>query len=390
MKLWYLVVLMPLCGACSSSDSVGGGAMCAEPAESPGTWAAMALPPPNVGALKPAFAWTGNELIVWGGLGLHTENGGCVPCNGGGAYDPTTNSWRALSLVGAPTPRDWTRGVWTGSEFITWGGLPKHSPNATDADKIGGIYNLARGEWKNISTDGQPGWRWQHVFEWSGREVLVWGGVDLDNHLLCDGGRFDPIQNAWLPMNLDGAPAGCLEPARVWTGYELLVWGGGNSEPGEPSDEKGANTGAAYNPETDSWRPISNVGAPSGRFNPASIWTGEEMIVYGGNAGVDARAYNPTTDRWRSLNLLGAPGLHTRGDAVWTGSEMILWGHSDCDVGGRYDLASDTWQPFSSKGALTARAYQSLIWTGDTMIVYGGTVGTHFTRDTNSGALYTP
>jgi hypothetical protein len=114
------------------------------------------------------------------------------------------------------------------------------------------------------------------------------------------------------------------------------------------------------------------------------------MIVYGGNAGVDARAYNPVTDRWRSLSLKGAPGVHTRGDAVWTGSEMILYGNSNCDVGGRYDLASDTWKPFTSKGALAARTMQTLVWTGEAMIVYGGAVGTHHSRDTNSGAMYVP
>jgi len=69
---------------------------------------------------------------------------------------------------------------------------------------------------------------------------------------------------------------------------------------------------------------------------------------------------------------------------------MILLGNSNCDVGGRYDLASDTWKPFSSKGALSARSMQTLVWAGDSMIVYGGTVGTHRSRDTNSGAIYVP
>ncbi|HKO53541.1 MAG TPA: hypothetical protein VJV79_37790 [Polyangiaceae bacterium] len=188
-------------------------------------------------------------------------------------------------------------------------------------------------------------------------------------------------------MSLHGAPTGCLEPASVWTGHELLVWGGGTID---SSPDGVTNTGAAYNPETDTWRPISNQGAPSARHKPATVWTGEEMIVYGGNAGVDARAYNPATDRWRSLSLRGAPGVHTRGDAVWTGSEVIVWGNSNCGVGGRYDLASDTWKPFSSKGALTARTMQTLVWTGEAMIVYGGAVGTHLARDTNSGAMYVP
>lgn len=150
------------------------------------------------------------------------------------------------------------------------------------------------------------------------------------------------------------------------------------------------NTGAAYSPETDSWRPISKVGAPSPRHSPATVWTGEELIVYGGNAGVDARAYNPVTDSWRKLSLKGAPGLHTRGDAVWTGTEMLLWGRTDCDVGRRYDLAADTWKAFSSQRVPLPRSSQSLVWTGDALLIYGGTIGTEFSLDTNSGALYTP
>jgi hypothetical protein len=339
-----------------------------------------------VGAITPAFAWTGSKLMVWGGAGYHTETSSCVPCGGGGVYDPKSNSWGALTSIGAPIARDWTAGVWTGKYFMTWGGMPAFPHQLSVLDQTGGMYDLAGDSWLDVSSIGQPAWRWQHIFEWTGREVLVWGGTNAGNDRLCDGGRFDPVRNAWKPISTDGAPIGCLRPASVWTGQELLVWGG--TKRGEPPET--TNTGAAYNPDTDSWRPISNQGAPSARHKPATVWTGEEMIVYGGNAGVDARAYNPATDRWRSLSLKGAPGEYSRGDAIWTGSEMILWGNSNCGVGGRYDLASDTWKPFSSKGALSARTMQTLVWTGEAMIVYGGTVGTHHSRDTNSGAMYVP
>jgi hypothetical protein len=115
------------------------------------------------------------------------------------------------------------------------------------------------------------------------------------------------------------------------------------------------------------------------------------MLVYGGDGGVDARAYDPVADHWRSLSVKGAPGSHSAGEAVWTGSEMILWGgRPDCDVGGRYDPTSDTWQPFSSNGVLTPREYQSMVWTGDSMLIYGGTLGTEFQQDTNTGAQYVP
>ena len=360
--------------------------MCAEPAEPLGGWQAMALPPANVGAIEPVFAWTGQELIVWGGIGLHSENGGCVPCNGGAAYDPHSDTWRPLSSLSAPTPRDWTAGVWTGTSFITWGGLPGTPLRITPADQVGGSYDLSKDSWQSIPTVGQPEWRFQHVLAWSGSLVLVWGGAAPDNTPLCDGGRFDPAGNAWQAMSLVGAPPGCIEPASVWTGSELLVWGG------EEADRMTlSSAGAAYNPATDSWRPISSVGAPTARVHPAVVWTGKEMIVYGGNAGVDARAYDPTKDRWRSLSLRGNPGLYTGGDAVWTGSEMILWGRSDCDAGGRYDVASDTWRSFTSKGVLQARTDQSLVWTGDTMLAFGGTVGHDLAeRDTNTGAQYKP
>jgi N-acetylneuraminic acid mutarotase len=370
---------------CGASRHAGGGEMCAEPAESLGSWQAMALPPANVGALEPAFAWTGQELLVWGGIGLHTENGGCVPCNGGAAYDPRTDTWRAWSSVNAPTPRDWTAGVWTGETFITWGGLPGNPQGITLADQVGGSYDLAKDSWQSLSTAGQPKWRFLHTLAWSGSLVLVWGGSAPDNTRLCDGGRFDPVQNTWQSMSLEGAPAGCAEPASVWTGSELVVWGG------EEADGLTiANTGAAYNPVTDSWRPISAVGAPTARAHPAVVWTGQEMVVYGGNAGVDARAYDPQADRWRSLSLRGAPGLHGSGDAVWTGTEMLLWGATDCDVGGRYNLASNSWQSFSSKGALLPRSDQTMLWTGNALLIYGGSVGTDLQQDTNSGAQYTP
>ncbi len=346
----------------------------------------MALPPANVGALEPAFAWTGSELLVWGGIGLHSENGGCVPCNGGGAYDPKSNSWRALSSLSAPTARERAAGVWTGHAFITWGGLPSITQAVTSQDAVGGIYDLAKDSWSALPITGQPAWRFQHELVWTGQRVLLWGGVTRDNIHLCDGGSFDPKLGQWSTMNLSGAPSGCVRPATAWTGSEWLVWGGEMAG----TSEEVTNTGAAYDPEADTWRTMSNIGAPSARTAPATVWTGQELIVYGGNAGVDARAYNPTTDTWRPLSLVGAPGLHTHGDAVWTGAELILWGRSDCSVGGRYDLASDSWQPFSSQGALSARSEQTLAWTGTQLLVYGGTVGTHFTHDTNSGARYSP
>jgi hypothetical protein len=55
-------------------------------------------------------------MIVWGGLrGMNL--------NDGGGYDPAVNAWRALGLTGAPIGRDYYTAVWTGREMIIWGGI---------------------------------------------------------------------------------------------------------------------------------------------------------------------------------------------------------------------------------------------------------------------------
>ena len=62
--------------------------------------------------------------------------------------------------------------------------------------------------------------------------------------------------------------------------------------------------------------------------------------------------------------------------AVWTGSEMIIWGgeanNSLLNTGGRYDPATDTWTFTNSSGAPTARTDHTAVWTGTEMVVWGG------------------
>ena len=56
----------------------------------------------------------------------------------------------------------------------------------------------------------------------------------------------------------------------------MIVWGGWLTR-WPPID-----TGARYDPATDSWTPISIVGAPSPRRSHSAVWTGQQMIVWGG------------------------------------------------------------------------------------------------------------
>ena len=82
-------------------------------------------------------------------------------------------------------------------------------------------------------------------------------------------------------------------------------------------------------------------------------------------------------DTWASISTTGAPFRRFGHTAVWTGSEMIIWGGGGSGIqntGGRYNLATDTWSTTSTTGAPSARYYHSAVWTGSEMIVWGGDV----------------
>jgi hypothetical protein len=124
----------------------------------------------------------------------------------------------------------------------------------------------------------------------------------------------------------------------VWTGSQMIVWGGYNG----PS----LNTGGRYNPTTDSWTATSTTSAPDARENHTAAWTGSQMIVWGGFNGAIGNfntggRYNPSTDSWTATSTTGAPAARASHTAVWTGSEVTIWGGLGSgnvllNTGGRY------------------------------------------------------
>src|SRR5438445_8308331 len=103
--------------------------------------------------------------------------------------------------------------------------------------------------------------------------MIVWGVVDLSGYFNT-GGRYHPTTDSWTATSTTNAPAGREIHTAVWTGSEMIVWGGYNG-----SD---LNTGGRYNPGTDSWVATSTFNAPAARDSHTAVWTGSEMIVWGG------------------------------------------------------------------------------------------------------------
>src|SRR2546429_4889717 len=110
--------------------------------------------------------------------------------------------------------------------------------------------------------------------------MIVWGGIGIGSYLNT-GGRYCAqapslcTDDTWTPTSLTNAPAGRTYHTAVWTGSEMIVWGG--------VDVSGFfNTGGRYHPTTDSWIATSTTNAPAGREIHTSAWPGNERIVWGG------------------------------------------------------------------------------------------------------------
>ena len=192
--------------------------------------------------------------------------------------------------------------------------------------------------------------------------------------------------DTWTPTSLTGAPAGRTGHTTVWTGSEMIVWGGSDGF-------DFLNTGGRYNPSSDSWTATSTTDVPDGRYLHTAVWSGSEMIVWGGFGGGDMNTggrYNPSTDSWTATSTASAPDARDSHTAVWSSSEMIVWGGFNngnyLNTGGRYNPTTDGWAATSTTNAPTAREFHTAVWTGTEMIIWGGFNNGVF----NTGGRYNP
>jgi N-acetylneuraminic acid mutarotase len=332
----------------------------------------------------PSARWS--HTAVWTGSEMIVWGGynDSSAFNSGARYNPVTDTWLPTSNIGEPSARSAHTAVWTGSEMIVWGG--SNGPNQINTSAR---YNPATGTWTPISNIGAPSARFFHTAVWTGSEMIVWGGINSVSSLGVSntGARYNPVTGVWAPISNIGAPSARFRHTAVWTGSEMIVWGGYN-------DSSAFNSGARYNPVTDTWLPTSNLGAPSASSAHTAVWIGSEMIVWGANNNFNSLGtrYNPTTDTWLPVSHSGAPSALHGHTTVWTGSKMIAWGGNSISdaLGARYNPVTDTWIPISNIGAPSARYEHTAVWTGSEMIVWGGASNDAGNNRLNTGGRFRP
>jgi N-acetylneuraminic acid mutarotase len=110
--------------------------------------------------------------------------------------------------------------------------------------------------------------------------MLIWGGEESGGVETNTGGQYDPATDSWTPLSAIGAPSGRAQHTAVWTGLRMVVWGGDRDGSGNVTD-----SGGQYDPATDSWSDLSTAGAPTARQYHTALWMASRMVVWGGATG---------------------------------------------------------------------------------------------------------
>jgi N-acetylneuraminic acid mutarotase len=182
----------------------------------------------------------------------------------------------------------------------------------------------------------------------------------------------------------EAKPEGCLgafEPrashAAVWSGQELLIYGGtSGADVVEP-----LGTGFAYDPAIDSWRDTSP--SPVGISwwpDLNAFWTDDRLVV----AGVvrDGQTYthhlltyHRETDIWEIASF--PEEREQAGAVVWTGEELLSVGgdhNAPDDTAWSYQPESERWRQLPDPPIEPVEELRG-VWAGDEAIFFGGYAG---------------
>ena len=307
-----------------------------------GAWGRIA-PGPLAGRAGASATWTGDDVLVWGGVGLRAYDDGAL-------YDVAEDRWRVAG--GGPSPRYGHAAVWDGDEVVVAGGRAvaggeRPQPGARLRDAA--AYNPATDRWRRlpslpfvsgahrlfasggrlyaISQRAQPRpvavldagssmWRLLPAVDWSADGDGIAGAVHDGALLLWPAGRGDAVAldlstlqwstvpHAGSATPLRDCPCGLLGGAMATGSTDIVAydtqnqrWWRHDVSPVRPS-YAGGPAGLLYLVQTamtrvverDTGTTLSTPSPPESLgFQPAAVWAGDRLFLWGGVSGVRRR-----------------------------------------------------------------------------------------------------
>lgn len=354
------------------------------------------FPNPDVSDANPlfqAYKWVWNAIsrdddfveamIIWGG------GNDAFAFDNGAIYLVGADEWRPVEDEGAPVRRLGHTAIWNDERMIVWGGrstpLEKTDKDSTNQQlplyPSGGGYDPQTDTWEDLGP-GEIAGREQHTAEWiEDYGMVVWGGTDgdqffADGYVYCNE-ALDPCDSDkdWVRLPTKNAPTGRAGHVAVWTGAELIIWGGYN-------DTGVLDDGAAFSPDTRQWRTLSEPGSWfKARAFARAVWTDGSMVILGGIGDgeltlVENAVIAADTDLATPTELARRTGLST--DTVVLILDVLeVAGPGNADRFRRvdntiaqYDPESDSWE--SADDPPPATSDPVALWTGARLrLVFG-------------------
>jgi hypothetical protein len=348
-----LLVGPPAVGETGSRDDTGGRAPSGAPVGEAidlghGRWSTVPLAPLG-GRWAAVTAWTGHELLVWGGAASHEPYRATDQVFAtGAAYDPARHRWRKLAP--APiSPRAAAASVWTGHELIVWGGFDDITSAHPHAVSDGASYDPTTDSWSLLPAALLAA-RAAPIATWTGNRMILLGGRPAAGPFLyTDGAAYDPATRTWTPIP---APVDPLGRKITWTNavatdHGVLAWAGWTERldlAGRMGSYRGGGDMFSYDPASSLWTyvpPTADALAVVG----SSLWTGDAVFAVGqmdpcpgdgvpcAGGDVTVRIYHPATNTWTVVPEDKDPSYNLGGPLTLLGHHVLTFAVNDSGPG---------------------------------------------------------
>jgi N-acetylneuraminic acid mutarotase len=165
-------------------------------------------------------------MIVFGGAGNSTYS---TWKNDGGIYDPSTDTWEPLPMIGGPQDngRYGHEAVFTESEMLIWGGVGNTGGNSsghaiylTDT----WAFNPTTQQWRQLPDAPSSYFRILAASFFDGSQMIISGGY-YQNNDLSSSIAFDIETESWTTGSFS-LPTGLQGVSSVLVNDQIVSWGG--------------------------------------------------------------------------------------------------------------------------------------------------------------------
>jgi hypothetical protein len=293
------------------------------------TWRTLPTAPIS-GRVGAGTVWAGDRLVVWGGFSVPDRALG-----DGAMYLPDQDAWERLPSAPITARGDLTA-VWTGREVLFVGGAERTGRfgRVSGEHRDGAAYDLETGQWRTIQPVPDGVWsvrnrgvwpiRERFTGTWSGDVLFVWGR---------DVALYDPAADQWQRVTapLSGIRVGGAVEAVSLRGQVVVIGLAARDDP--------ATFGITYQPASGTFGTVPAVTGQSMSTLRQAVAAGEHVLALL-TGPEEAMRWSPGEDSWQSI----PPALSRGVEAVpvWTGAELLVWGGS---VGGDPRADGVAWTP---------------------------------------------